>query len=139
MRQNWSNMNIGLTADEGPYRLVTTFRRTGEGVGTPVWFAVDADTVYVKTGAQSGKVKRIAANPRVTVAPCTLRGKPRGPATEAVARVVTDPDEEARAERALSGKYGISRPLILGYLRWRGVAELYVAIEADAPARPEDA
>jgi len=130
-------MNIGLTADEGPYRLVTTFRRTGDAVGTPVWFAVDADTMYIKTGAQSGKVKRIAANPRVTVAPCSLRGKPRGAATDAVARVVTDPDEEARAERALSGKYGITRPLVESYLHRRGVEELYVAIEADVPARQE--
>jgi len=137
MGENRLSVSIGLTADDGPYRLMTTFRRTGEGVGTAVWFAVDADTMYVKTGSQSGKVKRIAANPRVTVAPCTLRGKPRGPATDAVARVVTDPAEEARAERALSGKYGITRPLVLGYLHRRGVEELYVAIEADAPARPE--
>jgi len=129
-------MNVGLTKDEGQYRLVTTFRRSGEGVGTPIWFAVDAETMYVRTGVESGKVKRIAANPRVTVAPCTLRGRPRGPGVGAAARVVTDPDESARAERALSAKYGISRALILRYLHWRGVDELYVAIEPDGPAEP---
>ena len=118
-----------LTDDHGPYRLLTTFRRSGEGVGTPVWFAVDGHTMYVKTGVRSGKVKRIAAEPRVTVAPCTMRGKLRGEAIGAVARIVTDPEEETRTEAALSSKYGPARPLILGYLHKRGVEELYVAIE----------
>jgi uncharacterized protein len=111
------------------YCLLTTFRRTGEGVATPVWFAVEDGTLYVKTGVESGKVKRIGANADVQVAPCTMRGRPRGPAAEARARVVTDPKEAARAEQALAGKYGIGRPVLLAFLHWRGVEELYLAIE----------
>jgi PPOX class probable F420-dependent enzyme len=111
------------------YCLLTTFRRSGEGVGTPVWFAPDDGALYVKTGVQSGKVKRLRRRTDVEVAPCTLRGRPRGPAIEGTARVVTDPQEEARAERALSSKYRLTRPLLLAFLHWRGVEELYVAIE----------
>jgi uncharacterized protein len=120
----------GLLSDQGgSYCLLTSFRRSGEGVGTPVWFAIENGTVYVKTGVDSGKVKRIRANPSVRLTPCTLRGRLRGPAAAGTARVVTDPSEEARAEQALAGKYGISRPVVLAFMRWRGVRETYVAIE----------
>ena len=123
---------IGLTDADGNYRLLTTYRRNGEGVSTPVWFAVDGETMFVKTGIESGKVKRIRANPRVSFAPCSVRGEPRGPAADGIARIVTDPEEEAMAERALKSRLGRHRSLILGYLHKRGVEELYVAIE-----RPE--
>jgi PPOX class probable F420-dependent enzyme len=116
------------------YCLLTTFRRSGEAVGTPVWFAVAAGTIYVKTGVDSGKVKRLRAHAAVQVAPCTLRGRPRGPTVDAVGRVVTDPNEETLAEQALAAKYGVGRPLILAFLHWRGVEELYLAIE---PPRSE--
>ncbi len=123
--------------EDGSYCLLTTFRRNGEGVATPLWFATENATIYVRTGVQSGKVKRIAVNPRVEVAPCTLRGRPLGPAARATARVVTDADEEKRAEHALSSKYGVSRPLVMRFLHWRGVEELYLAIEPAADAPPD--
>jgi PPOX class probable F420-dependent enzyme len=90
--------------------VLTTFRKSGEAVGTPVWFAEVAGKLYVYTGANTGKAKRIRHNPRVTVAPSTLRGKLRGPAVEGRARIVA-PNEEVAANRALTRKYWILRPL----------------------------
>src|SRR3954454_15553411 len=86
--------------------LLTTFRKSGAAVATPLWFATDGATLYVKTAVDSGKVKRLRRAPSVEVAPCTLRGRPLGPAVAASARIVDDPAEEARAERALRARYG---------------------------------
>src|SRR5258708_2439634 len=57
------------------YISLTTFRRDGRAVPTVVWFAHDGERILVWTGANSGKVKRIKNNPRVTVAPCDRTGK----------------------------------------------------------------
>ena len=114
------------------YCRLTSFRANGMAVHTPVWFAESDGVVYVKTGIDSGKVKRIRRQPRVELAPCTLRGRPRGAALPGRARIVVDPAEEERAERSLERRYGWHRRLVLAYLHWRGVRELYVAIEPSA-------
>ena len=63
------------------YVLLTTYRRDGTPVGTPVSIAVDGDQAFVRTWDTAWKVKRIRNNPEVEVAPSTLRGKPTGPAS----------------------------------------------------------
>ncbi|NDJ79122.1 MAG: PPOX class F420-dependent oxidoreductase [Chloroflexi bacterium] len=88
------------------YMSLTTFRRSGEGVPTAVWFAPVGNTLYVVTGVISGKVKRIRHTPQVTVAPCTREGEVLGPAEPAVARLISDAAEAAAADAALDGKYG---------------------------------
>jgi PPOX class probable F420-dependent enzyme len=70
------------------YISITTFRRDGSPVATPVWVVADGGRLFVWTGAQTGKAKRIRRNPAVTVAPCTARGTPTGPAVPAEAQVV---------------------------------------------------
>ena len=107
------------------YALLTTFRRSGEAVPTPVWFGLGDDgRVYVRSETEVGKVKRIRRDARVLLAPCTVRGRPRGPAAEGRARVL--PAEESdRAERALQANYGLGRRL---YER-AGVADDLVYLE----------
>lgn len=90
------------------YINLTTFRKSGEGVGTPVWFAVEDGKLYVGTPADSGKVKRIRNNPKVQLAPCTASGRALGPSIEARARILPA-DEEAAANHALNRKYGVRR------------------------------
>jgi Pyridoxamine 5'-phosphate oxidase. len=65
------------------YMNLTTFRKNGQPVPTPVWFAQEGDRIYVVTQAASGKVKRIRANPRVQLTPSDARGKPLGATIEA--------------------------------------------------------
>jgi uncharacterized protein len=79
---------------------LTTFRKSGEPVTTPVWYVVRDGKLYVRTGAGSGKVKRIRNDPRVRLAPATVRGKRRGPESEARARIL-GPGEEELAEKAM--------------------------------------
>jgi PPOX class probable F420-dependent enzyme len=54
---------------------LTTFRRTGEPVSTPVWVARDGDALVVTTPGTSGKVKRLRHTPRVELRPCSRTGK----------------------------------------------------------------
>lgn len=70
------------------YVLLTTYRRDGTPVGTPVNIAVEGDRAFVRTWATAWKVKRIRNNSEVEVARSTLRGKPTGPAVRAHARIL---------------------------------------------------
>jgi PPOX class probable F420-dependent enzyme len=88
------------------YVLLTTYRRDGTPVGTPVNIAVDRDRAFVRTWDTVWKVKRIRNNPEVEVAPSTLRGKPTGPAIRAHARIL-EGDESAYAGRAIARKHRI--------------------------------
>ena len=88
------------------YLTLTTFRRSGEPVATPVWFALAGDRAYVVTDDPSGKVKRIRHTARVRVAPSTWRGRAIGGEAAASARIIADQAEQAAAERALRERYG---------------------------------
>lgn len=94
--------------------LLTTFRRDGTPVGTPVSLAVDGDHGYFRSPGTAGKVKRLRRNPQVELAPCTARGRVTGPAIRAVARPL-EGDEARQAARALRRKHpvlqGIAVPL----------------------------
>ena len=101
-----------LSLGKQKYINLTTFRRTGVAVGTPVWFVRLEDTVYIYSDATAGKVKRIRNNPQVQMAVCTMLGKVIGPTVTGVARIVTDPQEQAQAKAALDAKYRIPRRLL---------------------------
>ncbi len=94
------------------YISLTTFRRTGAAVATPVWFVQIQHTLYIYTDATAGKVKRIHNHPQVQLASCTMLGKVKGPLIPGVARIVTDQQEQVRAEAALTAKYWIARRLL---------------------------
>jgi Pyridoxamine 5'-phosphate oxidase len=70
------------------YISLTTFRRDESPIATAVWVVADSGRLYVWTGAQTRKAKRIRHNPAVTVAPCTARGMPTRPAVQAQAQIV---------------------------------------------------
>ena len=84
--------------------LLTTFRRDGTPVGTPVHVAVEGDVAYVRTFEPSGKLTRIRRNADVEIAPSTLRGRPTGSTMLARARVLGG-DEAAHAAAVLAAKY----------------------------------
>ena len=92
--------DVLVVIQEHGFVNLTTFRKSGKAVPTPVRCGVDGGKLYVSTGTKSGKVKRIRNNPRVQIAPCTIRGKVVGPTVEAMARILTV-DEKVLAESAL--------------------------------------
>ena len=104
---------MGFAAFAGhKYLNLETFKKSGEGVKTPVWFAADPAAslgsndpkLYVYTIGVSGKVKRIRNNPRVRIAPCDMRGRVLGEWVEARVAILTG-EEAARGMRLLNKKY----------------------------------
>lgn len=92
---------------DGKYVSITSFKRDGTGVATPVWFIEEAGRLLVHTGAESFKVKRIRRNPAVTVAPCGPTGKLRGEPVPGRAELLPDA-EVARVEKLLIRKYWLT-------------------------------
>ena len=88
------------------YVNLATFRRSGQPVATPVWFATVDDKMYVVSAGDAGKVKRLRNNPRARVAPCDVRGNVVGRWRDGMARVITDPARIAEVQAALRVKYG---------------------------------
>jgi PPOX class probable F420-dependent enzyme len=92
------------------YMSLTTFRKNGQTVPTPVWFAEAGGKLYVKTSPLSGKVKRIHNNPAVTVAACRFNGNVLSPTVEARASILPLA-RHAEAEQVLNRKYGWKKRL----------------------------
>jgi len=87
------------------YISLTTFRKSGKPVATPVWFVEKEGKVCVWTQSNSGKMKRLRHDSRVTLAPCTMGGKVIGPTVEGIARIVS-PQEKEEVRLLLLAKYG---------------------------------
>jgi PPOX class probable F420-dependent enzyme len=88
----------------GRYLSITSYRRDGRAVATPVWFVQRDGSLLVETDAASGKIKRIRRNPQVKVAICTAGGRLRGEQLPAAAEIL--PDYEISAvERLIADKY----------------------------------
>jgi PPOX class probable F420-dependent enzyme len=90
------------------YISLTTFRKSGVGVPTPVWFGEDGGKLYVMTRSDMGKTKRIRNHSQVKVAPCTIRGKVTGAEIDATARLLPVQDHE-HAHQTITRKYFMAR------------------------------
>jgi uncharacterized protein len=113
------------------YVSLTTFRRNGAPVTTPVWIAPLGESRYAfTTDPSSGKVKRVRNNPSVELRPCTMRGKvaPDAPMLTGTALVVTDPADYRPVVDALKRKYGLQVTLI----EWGGSIKQLIKRNPDA-------
>jgi uncharacterized protein len=109
------------------FALLVTFRRSGAPVPTPVWFGMQDGRLYVESLADAGKVKRVGHDRRVRVAPCTVRGKPKGPFADGVGRIL-EAAEEQNAELALDRHYGLRRRLYRRLGARLGVQSVYLEL-----------
>jgi PPOX class probable F420-dependent enzyme len=97
------------------YISLTTYRRDGTPVATPVWFVLDGDRLLVVTDADAGKVKRLRSNPSVAVAACDVRGRAKTPAVAGTARLLDD-SIGPEVDRQLGRKHPLmKRPVELWY------------------------
>ena len=99
----------------GKYLSVTTFRRDGSPVATPVWFVVEDGELLVVTSPTSGKVRRIRHDPRVRFAPCSARGAVRGETFDGIASVVSS--DVAHVKGLMERKYRADL-LFVRPIRW---------------------
>jgi uncharacterized protein len=105
---------------ESSYVLLTTFRKDGRPVATPVWAVRDDDALAIWTVAESGKVKRLRRSGQVTVAPCDIRGNPLGEPVTGQG-LLLDAAGAQRVRRLIARKYGLmGRLTLLGSRMRRG-------------------
>jgi PPOX class probable F420-dependent enzyme len=109
------------------YLLLTTFRKDGRAVSTPLWVVPDGSGLAFWTPDGTGKLKRIRNNGRVTVQPCDVRGNPRGEPVEAQARI-GDAADRRRIGEGLKKKYGLLGRLTLAGSRIRRGTDGTVAV-----------
>ena len=88
------------------YLSLQTQRRDGRLVATPVWFAEQDGTFYIRTQAESGKVKRSRNFPNVQIAPCKSNGALLGDWHPATVRIAADEQTNQMADKMLDKKYG---------------------------------
>jgi hypothetical protein len=101
---------------------LTTFRKTGVPVVTPVWFVLHDNRVLVFTGRVSGKVKRLRNNPRVELAPSDFNGKPLGATIAGTAQILPE-NEWPDCEQLFRKKYGVQFSIFGFFGRVRGDAD----------------
>jgi hypothetical protein len=92
--------------------LLTTYKRDGTPVPTPVSIAFDGDRAFFRSYDQAWKTKRLRHNARVEIAPATLRGKPTGPAVEARATLLTGTQAQLAA-RALARRHRLLQAVLV--------------------------
>ena len=118
------------------FALLTTYKKDGTPVGTPVWVAPDGDEIVVWTNPKTWKVKRVRRNPQVTLQVCDGRGRPKEDAVFVGKAEVLDAAGTQRVRVIVARKYGIiGKLLIWGHKLLRG-ADASVGI-AIAPATGE--
>jgi uncharacterized protein len=108
LRQTEASLPIPTEIRGQKHICLTTFRKSGVAVPTPVWFSEANGKLYVKTRNDSGKYKRIRNNSRVQIAPCTMRGKITGPQFDASARILP-PEDWPPAQNTMERKYWLTR------------------------------
>lgn len=118
---------------KGKYLSLTTFKKSGEAVATPVWVVRDGDRLLVTTGADSWKVKRIRNNPRVLLAPCDARGNLKGPQVGGVA-AVQDAAASATTRSRVIARYGIVGRALALMEKFRGGQSVGLELRPEAPA-----
>jgi PPOX class probable F420-dependent enzyme len=92
---------------EASFVSLTTFRRSGVPVSTPVWVAADGDDLVILTPAASGKVKRLRHDARVELRPCSRRGAVEPDAPLVAGRAVVEPAAVEHVRSLIKAKYGL--------------------------------
>jgi uncharacterized protein len=122
--------------DRHRYVNLATFRRSGEQVATPVWFAAVDGKLYVVSAGDAGKVKRIRNGSRARVAPCDIRGNVVGRWRDATARVITETAVIEQVRAALRRKYGWQVRLLdlVSRLSGRAARRAWIELALSQPA-----
>jgi PPOX class probable F420-dependent enzyme len=115
---------------EERYVRVTTFRRSGEPVATPMICVVHGGHLYAITRSSSGKAKRLRNDPRVRVVASTGRGRPTGPEVAGTARIL-ERERGGEVDRVFARKYGLFWRIYNGVGRGRRPDTVLVRMDLD--------
>ena len=105
---------LASIADER-FVSLTTFRKSGEGVSTPVWIARDGDALIVTTPDGTGKVKRLRNDDRIELRPSDRMGKVAddAPTVSAHAQIVDTDEARTSQERIFLAKYRLEYRILM--------------------------
>ena len=112
------------------YLNFESYRKNGQAITTPMWFADANGLLYVYTLADAAKVTRVRNNPRVRVVPCNVRGGLKGDWVEAMATIL-DEAGAAHGHALLRKKYGWKKGIGDLFSRWRRRRRVVMAIRLD--------
>ena len=101
----------------GRFLSITSFKRNGTGVATPVWAVSDGNRLFAFTDLHSAKVRRVRRDPHVLVAPCLPNGTLRGTPLAAHAEVLTDEADLERVQKLMLRRYRISYRVVMLFYR----------------------
>ena len=110
------------------YINLETYRKNGQAVQTPVWFAIDGSIIYVRTDTNSGKIKRARNNPHVRITPSNARGQPKGEWIDGEIKIASTSESE-RANQLLRQKYGLQGKIIRMVNKIRKTKPIVVSIK----------
>jgi uncharacterized protein len=110
------------------YILLTTFTKDGKPKPTPVWAAADGDRLLVISEDKAWKVKRIRNTPRVTLATCTMGGRPTSEPVEGTAAIL-DKSQTGAVYDAIGKRYGIVGKVFNFVSKLRGGMQNNVGLE----------
>lgn len=121
--------------EEEQYISLTTFRRNGNAVPTPVWFLQRDGKIFVKTSSITGKVKRIRHNEHVTFAACDARGAVHGDVYHGKAQLHDGSSALAQEiDAAMTKKYGLFKRVIDFMGRFREGDYIFIEVTPLPPA-----
>lgn len=110
------------------YINLETYRKNGQAVQTPVWFAIDGSIIYVRTDTNSGKIKRARNNPHVRLTPSNARGQPKGEWIDGEIKIASTSESE-QADQLLRQKYGLQGKIIRMVNKIRKTKPIVVSIK----------
>ena len=97
-------MSVIMLTLPGDYLSLESYRKNGDAIRTPVWFAEANNSIYIYTLTKTAKVKRVRNNPQVRIAQCDFRGNLKGDWIDAKATIV-EGKEDAFGHSILRKKY----------------------------------
>jgi PPOX class probable F420-dependent enzyme len=109
------------------YVNLETYRKNGQGVRTPLWFVEERGVLYMRTPAESHKVKRIRNNSHVRIVPSDVRGNPNGAWIDGHAQLI-DAAEAEWVNQRVKRKYGLLKRLIDIRSRLKGTRYVVIAV-----------
>ena len=117
--EDTSSDSVFAALGDEQYLSLTTFRKSGERVSTPMWVVRNGNALIMFTPEASGKVKRLHNSPRVELRPCNRLGRVKDGVepVAGVAEVLPDEDSLERATRMIRRKYGLAYRVVMSIER----------------------
>jgi uncharacterized protein len=126
------NENLTQAFSSAKYMNLETYRRSGEGIRTPVWFVESGGLLFLLTRNDSGKVKRLRHNAEVKVAPCKMNGDLTGDWCPAEAAFVESEESIKTVKTMFEQKYGAALRISVAFSKLQKKKRVFIKVAIKA-------